>query len=292
MLKKKKMTAEENHWWQVILAAVKKLGYHKIQFMNSKKRLEGFSHMICRAMQLKEFEGKEGVSLLKKTCLWVAKNKYLIRSALNECRNYSASQVRAESVSRLCMKNAPMPTPEQILDCVTREPELMNTEEGRKLFDDYSNVWLGKVATHHHWDKEVRSTQTISQATKDDGSPCITPGMEALVYMNFTNQQHRLPNIVEAKKTGIPYKKSKDESPWTITDGGQMVWGGWSKGGQDEWKAVREKCRQARERPHVAQMEEESRIRLQARLMSAGPQAVPAGINFRQERGEDSDVDL
>ena len=71
-----------------------------------------------------------------------------------------------------------------------------------------------------------------------------------------------------------------------------MVWGGWSKGGQDEWKKVREKCRQAWEREHVAQMEEESRARLQARLMSGGPQAVPAAMNFRQERGEDSDVDF
>ena len=71
-----------------------------------------------------------------------------------------------------------------------------------------------------------------------------------------------------------------------------MAWGGWLKGGQDEWKLVREKCRQACECPHVAQMEEESRARLQARLMSAEPQAVPAAINFRQERGEDSDVEL
>ena len=98
LLKKKTMGPEENHWWQVILAAVKKCGHHKIQFMNTEKRLEGFAHMICRDMNLKEFEGKEGESLLKKRVLWVARNKCLICSALNECRNYSASQVRAESV--------------------------------------------------------------------------------------------------------------------------------------------------------------------------------------------------
>ena len=43
----------------------------------------------------------EGKRLNKKVAIWVSKNKYLICSALNEARNYSTSQVRAESVCKV-----------------------------------------------------------------------------------------------------------------------------------------------------------------------------------------------
>ena len=114
---------------------------------------------------------------------------------------------------------------------MTREPYLMESKEGRELFDNWVDVWVAKVASSKHWDVSDRWHETISEANHADqnGAPKITPGMEAMTVMHLDNQEFRVACMVKERKgTGPTYQshKKKTDSPWTIPNGGQMPWRG------------------------------------------------------------------
>jgi len=191
-----------------------------------------------------------------------------------------------------------VPTLQDILDCITREPHLMNTEKGKATFDDYWDRWLWKTAGRANWDTNKRHHHTISLARRDaDGEPCIDPGMEAFTFILFENQQYRHSGLAIAKMGGAKYNaKETNTSPWTDADKGQLPWGGWTTPGQARWKIMRAKVKDARGRDHVEQMEAECLARLRAKhRLGAGVGAATAPSVARMPEvppAEDSDNEL
>ncbi len=191
-----------------------------------------------------------------------------------------------------------VPTLQDIQDCIEREPRLMNTPEGRAVFDDYVDRWLYRIAGKANWDIDKRHHQTVSLAARDvDGEPCIDPGMEAMLFMFFENQHHRHAGLAIAKMGGPDFSTKKGKtSPWTCSDGGQMPYGGWTDAGQDRWKIMREKVTNARERTHVQQMEAECLARLRKKHGHDGggrkPKAAAAAKRPYVAPAEDSDNDF
>ena len=172
-----------------------------------------------------------------------------------------------------------MLTVQQLKDCMTREPYLMESDEGNEIFDLYVDVMLAKSAGKAHWGDDHRHTKTVSKAVHEDQRnkpPCVTPGMEAMLVMFVENLQYRVACLVaERKGQGAKYQhiKTKHDSPYTIPDGGQLPWGGWSDSAREAWKALRDKARDARGRGHVDQMEQECLTRLR---IKHGKEADPA----------------
>jgi len=159
-----------------------------------------------------------------------------------------------------------VPTLQDIEDCMTREPHLMDTDKGKATFDDYVDRWLSRTAGMTNWGKDTRHHKTISLAMRDDDEPCIDPGMEAMLFMFFENQHFRHAGLAIQKLGGDKYDtKSTCNSPWSCSDGGQMPWGGWSKEGQARWKEMRGKVKDARQRGHVKKMEADCLARLRTK---------------------------
>jgi hypothetical protein len=190
-----------------------------------------------------------------------------------------------------------VPTLQDIQDCIEREPHLMDTAKGRAIFDDFVDTWLFKTAGKANWDVNKRHHETVSNANREDGNPCIDAGMEAMCFMFFENQHYRHAALAIAKLGGAKYdSKNSNASPWTVSDGGQLPYGGWSKKGQDRWKIMREKVKNSRQRPHVEKMEADclTRLRIKYGLDGGGGAAAapPAAKRTRVTPEVDSDNDL
>ena len=260
--RKNEMTSDERQWQAAVWLATKYVAWNVLKFINSDKKLVNVTTKVMEHMQLEEFEGLQGKRLAAKQAMWIAENKDLVRQAINHFRNYHAGQVRAEWVSRKIM-DKPVPTKEQILDCATREPNLLKTEEGKALLADYHDVWLQKIAGKEHWERNQRYYQTISNAKHDgckENPECINSGTEAFLYLVYENcEPTKWEYLAECKKLGktVDNKHQAMMTVYTVSDGGQMEWGGWTKAGHDCWKEVKQKIEDAHQHEHVTEMEKQ-----------------------------------
>ena len=128
---------------------------------------------LTLAMQPVELKGLKGQKLKKAQMKWIAINRDLVRVAFNECRNSASNNLRDEAIKR-GIANQVLPTPEQIFACITRDKKLMESDEGKALFDDYVDNWLKCCAFPEHWDKDIRLCETVSKAMhQDEGVPKI-----------------------------------------------------------------------------------------------------------------------
>lgn len=177
------------------------------------------------------------------------------------------------------------------------------------------DVLLPFLQTPLHFGEDVRYQKPLSKATTSDGRLAVNAGAEALAFMLYENCLNRSHHLAASKKSenpdyvgnppfepaneagtittwplpGEPYVRGKWESPWSATNGGQMKWGGFPKASQEEWKKLREKVKQARERPDVDvdAMERACMMRIRPVLK---PTAHPSRPRM-YEVGDDSDIE-
>ena len=275
-IRRKEMSREEKQWLNRIYKAVKEYGWNISKFINNDSKLDDATKIIMQGMGYEElFPDLKGDKLKKQKKYWVAMNRDLVRTGFNEARNAAMSNLRNEYVKRM-EDGLKVPTPDQLLDCATREPTLMDTEEGCALFDEYVDVWLAKAGLLEHWDKQWRHHLTISEATHEedrkgecgDKHPCITAGTEAFLVVAIENGvSSRFAYIVKVHKSkDMTYDSKHPEAscPFVNSKGGVLKWGGWNDLGQERFKEIRQKVKDGRARDHVAKMEADSlkRIRI------------------------------
>ena len=196
-IRKKEMTTEERQWSQQIQDAVKRFFWNKKKFCNSEERLDDATKMIAMGMEIDELDGLKVGSKSHRRALvhWTAENRDLVRTHINGCRNYAHNMVRFVYVERYAAGKSLL-TADDVLDCATREPHLMETEEGKQKFAEYWDIWLPRAAFGEHWDPHIRHTMTISEAMHGDDRPrafrnaCIPPSTEAFLYMLVLNGTH------------------------------------------------------------------------------------------------------
>ena len=277
--RKTDMTKEEREWYLQIRDACKKHVWHVAKFINSDKKLDNVTRGVMDAIQPPPKDIQENPEeLAKYEAKWVAKNRDMVRQCMNQIRNYFQGQIRQEYVDRKA-RGRWVPTADQILDCLQRAPYLFETEEGNKIWDDYVDTWLYKALGKHHWDKNNRYTKTVSLAKHEDRLTkieIVNEGTEAFVYLCFQNGVgYKWPYIAGEHKKGRKADQQHDacrNAVWTISDGGQMEWGGWTNAARKEWRQLKEKCAQARQQDHVEAGEE---ARLKAMRIANGWEQAP-----------------
>jgi hypothetical protein len=190
------------------------------------------------------------------------------------------------------------PTIAQVLDCVTREPYLHVEEANHHIFEYYWDVLLPKVLGKEHWDKSHRHYLTISEAEHEDrkvNKEMVNPGTEAFLYLLFENAYHKWTYLAACRKEGNEpdSKNAVLNCPYTVSDGGQMKFGGWHEGARETWREVREKCEQARQRDHVEEMEAACLERLRIKHKVAEHEAKKKKTKKRKYdvNGDDTEED-
>ena len=172
---------------------------------------------------------------------------------------------------------------EEIEKIVKRDKEFLATDDGKDAFEFYHDEILKCVACKEHWDNKFRQHYTISEARHDLDKVtgrkllCIPSKFEGFVLILFKNCNEKWKFIAEEKKIHGPKHKCdpKDDrmrkTPYTMANGGQQQWGGWTKDGRDLAKQYAEKNKQARKTVWSKNAEKEilQRIRIRKAMMSS-----------------------
>jgi hypothetical protein len=147
---------------------------------------------------------------------------------------------------------------EEIEKIVKRDKEFLATDDGKDAFEFYHDEILKCVACKEHWDNKFRQHYTISEARHDLDKVtgrkllCIPSKFEGFVLILFKNCNEKWKFIAEEKKIHGPKHKCdpKDDrmrkTPYTMANGGQQQWGGWTKDGRDLAKKYAEENKEAR----------------------------------------------
>ena len=145
-VRKSEMDKEEKRWLAIIYEAVKGYVWNIAKFCNNEEKLDNITKAVMIGVDPEEFDGVKGRDLVRAERRWVANNREYVRNQFNECRNYAAGRLR-DAVIKLGVNHPNgfdgIPKPEDILDCITREPELFTGQsgepnlEGQALFDQF-----------------------------------------------------------------------------------------------------------------------------------------------------------
>ena len=132
---KKKMDEQEKRWFNQISISVKTVVWRAGKFCNNDVKLDNMTRVVMIHMQPDKLRGLKGKHLASAERKWIAENRDLVRVAFNDCRNYTSNNLRDEALKR-GMANKPIPTTDQMLQCITRDhswnlrrerPSLMTT---------------------------------------------------------------------------------------------------------------------------------------------------------------------
>lgn len=255
-----KADGEETKLWVArIHRVVRKVVWPRCKFLGPKK-LPKAADLVFDYLKLKDFAhmDKESDEYAKAKAVWVAENQDHIRQGLNECRNYFQSQVREEMVKRInsIMKNV---TATDIYECATRDPKLLESEEGKELLEWYTDILLPKVAGSESWGRGYRHHHRISEAiNKDTKHKCIAPGTEAFLVLLFEGCEEKWRYLAECKlqKTKPDRKDPRCTCKYTNPEQGQSPWGGWNKEGKTRFKNLQAKIKEARQGDGVKEYED------------------------------------
>ena len=262
-----KMTPEERRWAQSVSDSNKRYNWGMVKFCQSDDKLVKLTANVFERWDLKEFESLVGDTREAAKVQWITQNKELVRAGMNDARNYAQAGLRKLIVNRLIAKQW-VPTPEQVYNCALRTEEYHTNAEYHKIFDFYADVLLFKVVGKPHWDTWIRYYKTISSAKPaSDPQPgaCITVGTEAFLVALYENCFDKWQMLAEMAAKGEEDPKRLDPRNKTKCidqDGGQAKWGGWNKYGRDMCKKYGKEIKEARDQPHVKEMEEAGLQRL------------------------------
>ena len=214
-----------------------------------------------------ELEGLEGAELAEAEETW--KNAYAstIRIALNKQRNYVQQEVREvmELVFRE-QKEAEYPNVEQMMNIIVRDKMDRDTpkperELYEKLFDNYWNVLIPKVAGHSSWGPNKRHHGLLSFHKEDpndkDAIPYVSASDEAFLAVLWMNCYNKWAYKAECSRNNTEPDANHEamQTPYTNAKGGQKRFGGWTADGIkkfDDLKAKIDKNRYKQEKYVVA----------------------------------------
>ena len=253
-----KLTAEEKKWKSDVAQATKRFVWGSVKFVKDDANLLRATSHIFDQWKLKEYQGLEGKEFVEAKKNWLLQNKELVRTAMNDQRNYAQSQLRTFITARM-MFDQRVPTPQQVLDCATREPYLHEEEDKHWIMEMYHDDLLFKVVGKEHWDSWVRHYACISTAkpTDPEGKLFIQVTTEAFLVACYQNCYDKWLYIVEEKKQNreADRKDPRFNTPFIDSDAGQAKYGGWNQAGKSYFKELCKKIKEARERDHVQEME-------------------------------------
>ncbi len=235
------------------------------KFINSEKTLMKATLAVCRGMNLHDMSHLEEDPLREAEAIWCADNSNIIRTGLNETRNYAQAQVRELMVNRLILDQW-VPSIDDVVDCATRD-DLESSDERKKIFEFYWDKLLFRIAGKPLWDQNIRHHGIISTHTPENSptKPYIMAGTEAFICVLFQNCYDKWVYIAEQRKKGnnkLDRKHPRMKCPYTDSDAGQKRWGGWNDVGRKRFKFYEEKIREARRGKHVLGVEKACLARL------------------------------
>ncbi len=167
------------------------------KFLKNEKKLDKAAKYVMSSLYLSEQEGLTGKALVDAQEVWMAQWRALIRRSLNKQRNYVQQELRTvmEKVFK-AGKEAEFPNQQEMLHIVLREKLDEDTPEGErkcyeKLFDNYWNVLIPKVAGHANWGPGKRHYLLLSFGREDDanqeGPGYVTAADEAFLAVIWLN---------------------------------------------------------------------------------------------------------
>ena len=244
------------------------------KFITTEQRLTVITGKLFDEMDLKEKEGLSETDLELKKTVWVSTWEDTVRSAFNGHRNYVQEQVMGVFKKAIMEEkydpDYPAPKDMVLLACRSKmtQEESADWEYYRGLFVKYWNELLPCVSGNQRWGPGKRCYQTICAARMDPSDsksmPCVTVSDEAFlvalvensydkwVYM-FKDLKGDPKAIADAKKNKLPVFDTKYTNPRA----GQSKFGGWKPEGRNRVKTLKKKIMEAREREHVAKLEDE-----------------------------------
>jgi hypothetical protein len=256
-----KMTDEQRRWYRNICDQNKKFNWGKVKFCTSESKLTQLTGNIFDGWNLKEFRDLPEDTLQEAKAKWIAENRECVRSAMNEVRNYSQSQLRACIVDRM-LKGEMVPTPDQVQLCALRDPSIKDDESMQEVFDLYHDELLFKVVGKEHWDGYIRHYQTICGAGDK-----ISVGTEGYLVALHENCYVKWQCIAEQKQNNIVDKKREDprhKTKYITSEAGQARWGGWTKEGRVAVSNLNKLINTARKSVDAKEIEEACLARVRA----------------------------
>ena len=257
------LTTEEKRWLNDVRAATKEYAWGKVKFINDERKLTRITGGIFDLWKPKGYEHLKGKALESAKAHWVVNNKELVRVSLTDIRNYVQGQIR-DFIVPLMVDGKPVPTPEQVFKCATRDPE-MSKEENHWIMEMYWDSLLFKVVGKEYWDPNKRHYSLISTAKRSDGvNLCIHEGTEAILVAIYTNCWERWQYMAECKRKNVKYDRqnSKADTKFIDSNKGQARWGGWNDAGRAYFLETRIKVEEARAQENAQKLEQECLDRL------------------------------
>ncbi len=217
------------------------------KFLKNEKKLDKATKYVMGSLYLTEMEGLSGKALVDAQEVWMAQWRAVIRKALNKQRNYVQQELRGlmERVFK-AGKQDDFPNQQEILHLILREKLDEETpqeerEHYEKLFDNYWNVLIPKVAGHANWGPGKRHYLLLSSGREDDDNqegPCyVTPADEAFLAVIWLNCYPKWVYQEECRKKGLVADDNNElaKTPYTNSKAGQKKFGGWLKLGMDKY---------------------------------------------------------
>lgn len=202
--------------------------------------------------------GLKGTELAEAEETW--KNDYAstIRTALNKQRNYVQQELREvmEGVFK-DQKEAEFPNVEQMLNIIVRDKMDDKTPEAEralyaKLFDNYWNVLIPKVAGHSSWGPNKRHHGLLSFHKEDPDDKGATTYVSeadeaflAVIWINCYKKWAYKAHCDRNKEDTDPDHEDM-QTPYTDAKGGQKRFGGWNAEGVKKFDALVKKIQRNR----------------------------------------------
>ena len=246
------------------------------KFLRNQNKLDKATKFVMEKLQLADLEGLEGAKLVDAQEIWKATFSPHVRTALNKQRNYVQQELRELMEKEVFQKGKEdeFPNEEQILDVALRNKLDDETPEKEralfeKLFDNYWNVLMPKVAGHLSWGPSKRHYELMSTGKEDEDSECyVTASDEAFLVLIWLNCYKKW-RYRELLKRDEPDKEVDEEhedmkTPYTDSKGGQKKFGGWNEAGIKKFRELEESIKNNREKEnkYILEVEEQALERI------------------------------
>lgn len=237
------------------------------KFLKNHTKLDKATKFVMESLNLTEMEHLQDADLVEAQEVWKAKYSQDVRIALNKQRNYVQQELRELMMSNFKMnKEKEFPNSEQMLDLILRKNLDSETKREerllyQKLFDNYWNVLMPKVAGHARWGPAKRHYELLSFSKEDPNNEKATTLISAsdkaflaVMWLNcyekwWKQEEKRRTNgakdvaeeededdeeeIDDADREGK--KKKKSLTPYTNAKSGQKKFGGWNAAGINKY---------------------------------------------------------
>jgi hypothetical protein len=245
------------------------------KFIKNHAKLDKATKFVMETLDLTEMEGLKGKELVEAQEVWKAKYSGVVRQALNKQRNYVQQEIRHVLLQNFKQnKEKEFPNIDQMLELIMRNKLDEDTEEAErhlyeKIFDNYWNVLMPKVAGHARWGPTKRHYELLSTGKEDlsdKNAPTYVSASDeaflAVLWMNCYNkwwsqeQKRRkdgadsVPDDEEENDEddddADPTKEQDYTTPYTNCKAGQKKFGGWNKAGIEKYHKLLDKIEKNR----------------------------------------------